>query len=124
MRKIKRVNETGEEVPDNVSAEAAGTMFDPSQQHMDLSKDEKRRTTALLMAIQAYDKLIIKDAEMYIAIRGEERRGDWEGPKIKPATIHAIVDAAVQFDAFIEGKQLAQQPPQDRPTESVGKLEE
>jgi hypothetical protein len=82
--------------------EEFGTAFDPTTQHLDLSKDEKRRTTALLMAIQAYDHLIIKDAEMYIAINREYGRDD-DGPMIKPATIEAMVMAAMQFDAFISG---------------------
>lgn len=43
--------------------ESAGLGFDPATQHLELSKDEKRRTTALMMAIQAYQNLIIKDAE-------------------------------------------------------------
>lgn len=83
--------------------EEAGVGFDPTTQHMDLSKDEKRRTTALLMAIQAYDHLIIKDAEMYLAIKREEGR-DPDGPVIRPATMDAMVQAAIQFDDFISGK--------------------
>lgn len=91
--------------------EETGTAFDPSTQHMDLSKEEKRRTTALLMAIQAYDNLIIKDAEMYIAVSREKGR-DEDGPIIRPATIDAMVVAALQFDDFISGKieqQIAEQ---------------
>lgn len=83
--------------------EETGTGFDPSTQHIDLSKEEKRRTTALLMAIQAYDNLIIKDAEMYIAISREKGRDD-DGPVIRPATMDAMVEAAIQFDNFISGK--------------------
>lgn len=84
--------------------EEAGVAFDPTTQHVDLSKEEKRRTTALLMAIQAYDHLIIKDAEMYLAIKREEGRGNDDGPIIRPATIDAMVVAAMQFDDFISGK--------------------
>jgi hypothetical protein len=83
--------------------EEAGVAFDPTTQHVDLSKEEKRRTTALLMAIQAYN-LIIKDAEMYIAISREKGRDDDGGPIIRPATIEAMVVAAMQFDDFISGK--------------------
>lgn len=42
--------------------EESGMAYDPTTQYVDLSKEEKRRTTALLMAIQAYNNLIIKDA--------------------------------------------------------------
>lgn len=82
--------------------EEAGVAFDPTTQHVDLSKEEKRRTTALLMAIQAYSNIIIKDAEYYIAVKRDERNGD--GPTIQPATMSAMVEAAMQFDAFISGK--------------------
>jgi hypothetical protein len=89
--------------------EEAGVGFDPTTQHMDLSKEEKRRTTALLMAIQAYNNLIIKDAEMYIAISREShgKADDDGGPIIRPATMNAIVIAAIQFDDFISGKVAA-----------------
>ena len=82
--------------------ESAGVAFDPTTQHLDLSKDEKRRTTALMMAIQAYENLIIKDAEYLKEMHSEARREN--GPTIRPATMDAMVDAAIQFDAFISGK--------------------
>lgn len=82
--------------------EDAGVAYDPGHTPMDLTKEEKRRTTALMMAIQAYQHLIIKDAEMYRAVSDEARNR--EGPEIKPATMDAIVVAAMQFDLFISGK--------------------
>ena len=91
----------------------AGMAFDPTTQHMDLSKEEKRRTTSLLLAIQAYDKLIIKDAEMYIAISRDTGR-DTE-LKIRPATIDAIVEASIKFDLFIAGVFNAASLPPDPP---------
>lgn len=75
--------------------------YDPGRMTVDLTKEQKRRTTALMMAIQAYDKLIIKDAEMYNAISRDTSRG---APVIQPATMSAIVEAAIQFDAFIAGE--------------------
>lgn len=96
-----------EEAP-HACIEEAGVGFDPSTQHLDLSKEEKRRTTALLMAIQAYSHLIIKDADMYIAISREQGRKDVEAPIIRPATIGAMVEAAMEFDAFISGDLQAQ----------------
>ena len=79
--------------------EEAGVAFDPSIQHLDLSTEEKRRTTALLMAIQAYQNLIIKDADYLREASEQARRND--GPAIKPATIDAMVEAAFKFDSFI-----------------------
>ena len=86
--------------------EETGTAFDPTTQHVDLTKEEKRRTTALMMAIQAYSNLIIKDADMYIAICRERggRRDDKDGPMIQPATMNAMVEAALLFDDFISGR--------------------
>jgi hypothetical protein len=87
--------------------EEAGVAFDPTTQHMDLTTEEKRRTTALLMAIQAYNNLIIKDADYYIAVMREQGRSSEGGPTIRPATMNAMVIAAMQFDDFISGKMAA-----------------
>jgi len=84
--------------------EETGTAYDPTTQYVDLSKEEKRRTTALLMAIQAYNNLIIKDADYYIAVMREQGRNSEDGPIIRPATMDAMVVAAMQFDDFISGK--------------------
>lgn len=90
--------ETGEPVDRSVMEEA-GVAYVPENQHVDLSKEEKRRTTALMMAIQAYRNLIIPDA-MYLEKAADlARRG--EGPKISPATIDAMVEAAIKFDHMI-----------------------
>lgn len=88
--------------PADLSAlEESGTAFDPTVQHIDLTKEEKRRTTALLMAIQAYKELIIKEADYLIAASDLARRG--EGPEIRPATIDAMVETALKFECFIAG---------------------
>lgn len=87
--------------------EEAGVAFDPTTQHVDLTTEEKRRTTALLMAIQAYNNLIIKDADYYIAVMREQGRNGEDGPTIRPATMNAMVEAAMQFDDFISGKLVA-----------------
>lgn len=76
--------------------------FDAVRMHLDLTKAENRRTTALMMAIQGYKELIIKDAEYLKEVRDMSRRD--EGPKIQPATIDAIVEAAIKFDMFIAGQ--------------------
>lgn len=107
----------------NAVLEEAGVAFDPTTQHMDLTTEEKRRTTALLMAIQAYNNLIIKDAEMYIAISRENHRktDDDGGPVIRPATMNAMVIAAMQFDDFISGKLAAKlkEPDESEPEETT-----
>jgi hypothetical protein len=90
--------------------EDSGVAYDPTTQHLDLSREEKRRTTALMMAIQAYKELIIKDAE-YLRVASDLARRN-EGPAIKPARIDEMVIAAIKFDCFIAG---GMQPPSDEP---------
>lgn len=110
--------DTGEVVDTRVIQEA-GMGYDPASQVLDLSKDEKRRTTALMLAIQAYDKIIIKDAEYLKEAHNEARR---TGSVIQPATMLAMVEAAIQFDAFISGALSArtqEQQAQTQPAEAV-----
>ncbi len=97
---ISAVNPSGEEVDTSVLQES-GMAFDPTQMHLELTKAEKRRTTALMLAIQAYDKLIIKDAEYLREAHSQAARS---GAIIRPATMDAMVVAALQFDAFISGQ--------------------
>lgn len=100
MPALQAVGENGKPTDMGV-VEDAGVAFDPTTQHLDLTKDEKRRTTALMMAIQAYNNLIIKDAMMLRETADLARRN--EGPVIRPATMNAMVEAAIQFDLFISG---------------------
>lgn len=94
--------DAGGQVADSSVLEEAEIAYDPTKATLDLTKEEKRRTTALMLAIQAYSNLIIKDAEMYKAISSDAARG--HGPVIKPATMSAMVEAAINFDAFIAGE--------------------
>lgn len=94
-------HDTGEDVDLSV-VERAGVAFDPTTQVMDLTKEEKRRTTALMLAIQGYKELIIKDADYLREMHTESRREN--GPIIRPATMDAMVEAAIKFDMFISGK--------------------
>lgn len=89
--------EDGQDVDTGV-LEEAGMAFDPTTMHLDLTRAQKRRTTALMLAIQAYDKLIIKDAEY---LREAHSQARLTGSVIRPATMDAMVVAALQFDAFI-----------------------
>ncbi len=95
------VDKDGKETDVSILDET-GVAYDPAKMTVDLTKAEKRRTTALMLAINAYANFIIKDAEMYRAISADAGRGSI--PAIKPATMDAIIDAALRFDAFIAGK--------------------
>ena len=91
---------TGEDMDMGV-VEQAGVAFDPTSQHLDLSKEEKRRTTALMLAIQGYRELIIKDADYLREVYTQNRQTN--GPPVRPATIDAMVETAIKFDMFIAG---------------------
>ena len=97
---MQSVDENGDPVDLSV-LEESDVAFDPTTQYLDLTKNEKRRTTALMLACNAYKELIIKDAA-YLREASEMARRD-EGPQIQPATIDAMVIAAYKFDRFIAG---------------------
>lgn len=102
---IQSVDQDGNPVDLSVFEET-DTAFDPTRQHLDLTKAEKRRTTALMMAIQGYQHLIIKEAAYLREAADLARRGD--GPALSPATIDGMVLAAIKFDKFIEdGTQIS-----------------
>lgn len=101
---INAIDPKGQEV-DTAVLDEAGIAFDPTTMHLQLTKAEKRRTTALMLAIQAYDKLIIKDAD-YLREAHSQARSN--GSVIRPATMDAMVVAALQFDAFISGQLTVQ----------------
>lgn len=63
-------------------------------QQLDLTHHEKRRTTALMMAINYYLNSVIKDAAMYDALRRD-------GRKLATMNVAACVEVAVQFECFI-----------------------
>jgi len=106
--------DTGEPVDRSV-LEEAGVGFVPEDQHLDLSKEERRRTTALMLAIQAYNHLIIKEAGYLREAADLARRN--EGPQLSMATIDGMVLAAIKFDAFIAGAVPAPGEPQAPPDE-------
>jgi hypothetical protein len=106
MQGDQDVNDIPEMVPiDSTTGERADlsvledndVAFDPTTQHLDLTKNEKRRTTALMLAIQAYRELIVREAAMYTAMVAG-------GKQLHPASVDGMVRAAVQFDAFISGQ--------------------
>jgi hypothetical protein len=68
--------------------------FDVGGQTLDLTKCEKRRTTALMMAINYYLNSVVKDAAMYDALRRD-------GKTLPSMNVDHCVDIAVKFDAFI-----------------------
>lgn len=102
LPKINVVDARTGEAPQMDVLEEHDIAFDPSRMHLDLLKEEKRRMTALMMAVQAYKELIIKDADYLREAHNQARSNN--GPAIQPATIDAMVEAAIKFDMFIAGE--------------------
>lgn|SRR3990167_6438504 len=85
---------------DRTAEEAAAVnalMYDPGEQHLDLTKAEKLRTTALLMAINYVRETICNDAEMYRALRQDNK-------ELVPATVPWILRCSVDFENFLLGR--------------------
>jgi|SRR5215472_782670 len=111
---MMRNPDTGEPVDRDI-LEETDRAFVPENQHLDLTKEEKRRTTALMLAIQAYSHLIIKEAA-YLREAADLARRD-EGPKLSEATIDGMVIAAMKFDAFIAGTESNPEDTQEKVAE-------
>lgn len=77
--------------------EDAGIAFDPTAQHLSLSKEEKRRTTALMLAIKYHADTIVQDADMYRELVRNQAH-------LTPTTCAKVVGIAAQFDQFIAGQ--------------------
>jgi hypothetical protein len=82
------------------AVEEAGVAFDPTDQHLDLSKEEKRRTTALVLAINAYRELIIKEGRSGGSLPSRARAA----ASLRYSALDGIVEAAWKFDLFIKGE--------------------
>jgi hypothetical protein len=78
--------------------------YDPTRTHLDLNKDEKLRTTALMLAIKQYTDFICKDADMFNAIM--MRNGS-----MKPATVSGVIRMAIEMEKFIRGRFPEQSEP-------------
>lgn len=85
-------------------ADAVNTvMYDPGEQHLDLTKGEKVRTTALLMAINYVGETICKDAQMFQALK-------MDGRALVPATTPHVLQSAIQFEMFLLGRYSQGEP--------------
>ena len=73
--------------------------FDPGSISLDLSTDHKIRVTALMLATKYYDGTIVKDGEMYQAMRAA-------GKNFNPAHHSGVVEAAISFEHYIKTGQL------------------
>lgn len=75
-----------------------GLVPEVADMELDLTKDEKLRTTALIMAIRYHVETIVKDGVLYQAMRMDPET------HLKPTTSMAVVDIARQFARFLSGE--------------------
>jgi hypothetical protein len=69
-------------------------VFDPGEMELGLSKIEKLRATALLMAIKYYSDTIIKDGVLYNAMKSHNEQ-------LSPASYEHVIDIAVEFSIYL-----------------------
>jgi hypothetical protein len=63
---------------------------------LDLSKDEKLRATALMMAVSYHKETIVKDGSMYQTMKAN-------GTNLRPSQPAAVLDAAIVFEGYLRG---------------------
>jgi hypothetical protein len=86
-----------------------GDVADIRDLKLDLDKDEKLRTVALMLGIRFYGDTIIKDAayldRMIRYEEDRERRNDPDIPPfhLRPASVAGVVTAAHEFEQFLRG---------------------
>lgn len=79
-------------------AEAAGLPNVPELLNMelDLSRDEKLRATALMMAVSYHKETIVKDGSMYQTMKAN-------GTNFRSTDPRQVVDAAMVFEGYLRG---------------------
>lgn len=66
---------------------------------LDLTKDEKLRVTALMLAIKYYTDTIVSDGQLYQAMVST-------GKVLAPATAMGVVDVACKFAAYLKNGEI------------------
>ena len=91
----------GDEIEDKIEGEvvdAAGLPNVPEILNMslDLSRDEKLRATALMMAVSYHKETIVKDGAMYQTMKAN-------GTNLRATDPKQVLDAAVIFEGYLRG---------------------
>lgn len=63
---------------------------------LDLSRDEKLRATALMMAVSYHKETIVKDGSMYQTMKAN-------GTNLRSSHPAQVVDAAIVFEGYLRG---------------------
>jgi len=85
-------------------------ILDVRDMKLDLTKDEKLRTAALMMAIRYHTETIIKDAAYLQLMMQREKEAkfsndpDIEMIHLRPSTVTAVVHIAREFELFLTGQ--------------------
>ena len=75
---------------------ALGDVPGVGDMELDLTKDERLRAAALIMAIRYHVETIVKDAAMYQAMMASDKH-------LEPTTVDRVVLIAEQFERFLLG---------------------
>ena len=75
-------------------------IFDPQEMNLSLTKEEKLRATALLLATRYYIETICKDGNLYQAMVNR-------GVTLTPATSVSLVRIAGEFENYLLGKKCS-----------------
>ena len=90
MKKVKR-----KKIIKTSRTKVGNPGFDIENTELDMTREEKLRATALLLASRYYVETICKDGALYTAMI-------MKGEQLKPATSNAIVGIACQFHDYLE----------------------
>lgn len=79
-------------------ADAAGIPNMPEilNMELDLSRDEKLRATALMMAVSYHKETIVKDGTMYQTMKAN-------GTNLRASDPKQVLDAAIVFEGYLRG---------------------
>ena len=79
-------------------AEAGGLPNMPEilNMNLDLTRDEKLRATALMMAVSYHKETIVKDGQMYQTMKAN-------GTNLRATAPTQVIDAALVFEGYLRG---------------------
>lgn len=90
-----------DERDEELSSQVAGASGLPSapellNMQLDLTRDEKLRATALMMAASYHKETIVKDGQIYQTMKAN-------GTNFKTTDPRQVVDAAIVFEGYLRG---------------------
>lgn len=90
-------DEPEDDVKDQI-ADAAGlpNVREVLDMSLDLTRDEKLRATALMMAVSYHKETIVKDGAMYQTMKAN-------GTNLRSSNPQQVLDAAMAFEGYLRG---------------------